>query len=1276
MVAFRLIGPDLPASPSEGPAARLLSNGTLHTLVTGDGTGFTAFGWRRVTDWTPDAVEEGGGTFVFLRDEDEGGAWSFGRAPIRSNLARTSARSEPGRVRLERSEREIEASCEIVVSPDASLELRQLRVRNASSRTRRLSITTCFGIVLHHPGAHAGHPAFSKLFVETEVDPAAGLLLARRRPRERSEETLALAHALFGPGEASYETDRARFLGRGRSLARPAALDPGAELSGTVGNVLDPVASVRRTLSLAPGEKACWLAVVSVATDRGEARRLALTAERPGAFDETRRAARDRIEAERAKRKLETAEAEYLEALLGRMLVGARGLRADPDVHRRVHGSPDDLWIFGIPPDAPLAVIEPGPNAAVLAGELAVAIDYWSALGVGVRGLALSRETPASTAVVVPPADAPANALDSARACARLVLRDGWPLLESTAMPAAAPRAIEATPSGVGTFAASGERLDLENGRGGFAREGHEYVVRVGEGASREALPPAPWAQVIANPGFGVVVSERGAAHTFAANSREHRLTPWSNDPVADPHGEALWIRDDDAGVFWSPQPGPTPGEGGYEVRHGLGVSVWRHTSRELEQETTLLVAPDAPAALVRISLRNASSRRRRLSLFAYRRLVLGVLPEEIAHATVVEARDDGRSLRARNGLAGVFAGRVAFSAVAAPPGAHVESGADRASFVGAGGSLAAPRAIGFDERLDGRTGAGLDPCFAHRVAIELAPGASETCVFVLGEAEDGNTADCLAARFASREAFDRTLDAVRADWGRTLDAVRIETPLQGLDRLVNGWLPYQVLSCRLHARTAFYQSGGAFGFRDQLQDASALALVRPDLTREQILLHAAHQFVEGDVLHWWHPPADRGTRTRFSDDLLWLPWVVARYVETTGDAALLDARVGFVKARLLADGEDEAYLPTERAGVEASVFEHCCLAIERSLAVGAHGIPLMGTGDWNDGMNRVGREGRGESVWMAFFLADVLRGFEPLCEARGEAGRAARYAAHRSALARAVEANAWDGAWYRRAWFDDGTPLGTADAEECRIDLLPQAWSVISGLAERERADRAMSSALAELLLPEGRLLRLLTPPFDESPHDPGYIQGYVPGIRENGGQYTHAATWAIRALAELDRRDEAFSLLETLLPVTHARSLDEIDIYRVEPYVVAADVYAVAPHVGRGGWTWYTGSAGWLYRVVVESLLGLSIEAGRRIVLRPRIPDAWPGFTLELKLPAGATRYGIRVSNPHGRAARVVRAVVDATAIAPENGAAAWPIVADGALHEVRIELGPEAS
>jgi cyclic beta-1,2-glucan synthetase len=804
---------------------------------------------------------------------------------------------------------------------------------------------------------------------------------------------------------------------------------------------------------------------------------------------------------------------------------------------------------------------------------------------------------------------------------------------------------------------------------GGFSADGTEYVIRV----DGDCRPPLAWINVIANPEFGGFVSESGAAHTWSRNSHENRLTPWYNDPLADPHGEALYVRDDASNAFWSPQPGPAPAAAAYEARHGFGYTTWRHRSHDLAQEVVTFVPPHDPVRVVRVRLQNESDTARRVSLFAYQRLVLGTLAGESGRSVVTAHDPTPGMLLAHNRINGDFAaGEVFASAACEAANARIAWTTDRAAFIGRNGTPAAPHGVARAATLDGVAGAGLDACFALQVACEIPAGGAAECAFLFGEARDRDGAAALVSRYRSRASIEAGLSETREFWHASLTAIQIETPVPAIDVMVNGWLLYQTMSCRIWGRSALYQSGGAFGFRDQLQDSAALVYSHPELARAQIVLHAAHQFVEGDVLHWWHAPASRGTRTRFSDDLLWLPYIAVFYARTTGDWSVLRQRVGFLSAPPLAPGQDEAYLLPTPAAETADIYTHCCRAIDRSLTRGAHGLPLMGTGDWNDGMNRVGREGRGESVWLGFFLYRVLEDFVPQCEFRGDTERVRRYTEYQRALGEALNSTGWDGAWYRRAYYDDGAPLGSAQNLECRIDALAQSWAVISGAAPAAKAAEAMDAVENQLVDREAGLIHLLWPPFDRDPHDPGYIKGYLPGIRENGGQYTHAATWVLRALAELGRRDRAAAYLEMISPAHHGSSAERLAVYQVEPYVVVADVYGVAPHLGRGGWTWYTGSAGWLYRVAVESILGLRIEKWATLLLDPRIPDQWPGFRLRLRLPNGAGEYEISVENPKRKAATVQSVDVDGIPAMVDAGRVRLALANDGGKHRVRVVMG----
>ncbi len=1264
------------------PHARLLSNGRYAVLITGAGTGYSTWNGYALTQWSADRTEDADGVFIYVRDLDRDLLWSAGHQPVRRPPEKYEAAYQPGRVRIARLDAGIETCLEVCVAADADVEIRRVQLRNCSNQPRRLELTSYAEVVLNHPAAHAAHPAFSKLFVQTEYVPEHDVLLAQRRPRSATEQHPWMAHALVGAGALQHETDRVRFLERGRSLTRPRALTSAAPLSGTTGSVLDPIFSLRCVVELGAGERRELVYLLAAAPTRETVLELAARCVEPDAVDAAFETAGAQERAHLSRLGIAEGRAEYFQDLAGAMLYGHPGLRADSEIVRRSRGELSTLRKYGVSETGLLAVVSvEHRHEHTLVRELLQACAYWQTKGVSVGVLVLYAEPALLTdemrrtlsecgdTTAWCRAEIPATHLDLIHAAAHLVVAGSLPVLEPDGGPdletdagsaghASAPQADSISP------------LLFFNGHGGFSADGREYVIHLGPGGQR---PPMPWINVVANEVFGFLVSESGAGYTWSCNSRENRLTPWFNDPVTDPHGEALYIRDEDAGVFWSPLPGPAPDAAPYEVRHGFGYSQWRHRSQDLDQDVVQFVPPQDPVKLTRLRLTNTSDRRRWLTIVSYHRLVMGVLPSESSRFVVTELDGDLAAIFARNRLNNEISDAVAFvAAVTTQEAGRVSASGDRTAFIGRNGSPAAPAALTRSSELDGRTGAALDPCACLQFSVDLQPGSSAECSIVLGEATDAAEARALIERYRQPEAVQRALQTVRELWSATLTAVQVETPSPALDLMLNGWLLYQTLSCRLWARTAFYQSGGAYGFRDQLQDSAALIYSRPDLTRAQILLHAAHQFVEGDVLHWWHPPTSRGIRTHFSDDLLWLPFVTAFYVRTTGDWSVLDESIGFVTARALAPGEDEAYLFPARADERADVYAHCCRALDRSLTTGAHGLPLMGTGDWNDGMNRVGREGRGESVWMGFFLYRVLDEFIPNCERRGDQQRIRRYRAHQALLRAALDYAGWDGQWYRRAYYDDGTPLGSEQNAECRIDALAQAWSVLSKAAPPARAAQAMDAVEQQLVSRDAGIIRLLTPPFDRDPHDPGYIKGYVPGIRENGGQYTHAAIWVVQALAELGRRDRAAALLEMLSPISHTRTAEQVAIYQVEPYVVAADIYGVAPHLGRGGWTWYTGSAGWMYRVALESILGLRLQAGDTLRLKPCVPDDWPQFRVRLQLPERKTCYEIEVHNPTGIAAVVRSVTIDDVPGAVDDGAACVPVVKDGATHRVSVTLG----
>ncbi|MWV17362.1 cyclic beta 1-2 glucan synthetase [Pseudomonas sp. L-22-4S-12] len=1275
------------------PAVQLLSNGHYHVMLSSAGGGYSRCNGTALTRWQEDISRDHWGMFCYLRDVASGDFWSAAHQPTLRRTQGYEAIFTDARAEFRVRERDFDAHTEIVVSPEDDIELRRLHLTNRARVRRSLELTSYAEVVLAPAIADALHPAFSKLFVQTELLPELQAILCSRRPRSSQEKVPWMCHLLAAHGvdiEAiSYETDRARFIGRSRSVAHPAALDAGVDsLSGSAGSVLDPIVAIRCRISLDPGQSA----IIDLVTGLGETREGCLQL-----IDKYRdRHLADRVfglawtHSQVLLRQLNAslADARLFEQMAAAILYANAALRADAGVLRGNQRNQSDLWGQAISGDLPIVLVQIADPANIeLVRQLVQAHAYWRQKGlaldlviwnedqVGYRQqlqeLIMALVTSGSEANLVDRPGGifvrPAQQLSSEDrllmlAVARLVLSDSngslAEQLHRRTSEAALPR-FEASqmrqPRRLpGPAPARDPALLLGNPYGGFSADGSEYVIRLDQGVST----PAPWANVLANPQFGTLISESGGAYTWSENAHEYRLTPWHNDPLGDASDEALYLRDDDSGHYWSPTPLPRPGTGSYTTRHGFGYSVFEHDEDGLHSELWVYVALDASIKFSRLTVRNHSGRNRRLSATGYVAWVLGDLREKSALHVVTEQDPASGVLFARNAYSIEFAGRVAFFDVDSP--ARSVTG-DRSEFLGRNGHLNAPAALA-KARLSGRTGGGLDPCAAIRVAFELADGDSQEIVFRLGAGHDAQAAAHLAQRFRGANAASSALEQVRAHWRTTLGAIQVRTPEPAIDVLVNGWLMYQVIASRFWARSGYYQSGGAYGFRDQLQDSMAMLHASPAASRQHLLLCAAHQFSEGDVQHWWHPPMERGVRSACSDDYLWLPLAVSRYVRISGDHGVLDEPVSYIEGRALNAGEESYYDLPLRSPVQESLYRHCVRAIEHGMARGAHGLPLIGSGDWNDGMNRVGEQGRGESVWLGFFLYEVLQQFTDTALIQDDAAFAQRCGEQAAALRISLEEHGWDGAWYRRAYFDDGTPLGSASNEECRIDSIAQSWSVLSGAAAPQRQRSAMDALEQHLLRRDLGLVQLLDPPFDKGTLDPGYIKGYVPGVRENGGQYTHAAVWAGMAFAALGDSARAWELLRLINPVNHG-SAAAIEQYKVEPYVVSADVYGVAPHAGRGGWSWYTGAAGWMYRLIVESLLGLQ-RSGASLRLQPVLPADWPGFSLDYRY--GSALYRIEVLQ---QADAIPSLQLDGVALAGTQ----FALLDDGREHRVEIRCRP---
>ena len=1248
-----------------GPAVALLSNGSYSVMITSACAGYSTWRDLAVTRWREDATRDCWGQFYYVRDLSDESTWSVGIQPLSKAADECAFEFHSDRAEFRRRDGDVETRSSVCVVPDADAEVRVVTLVNHGRRSREIELTSYAEVCLNDRRADQAHPAFAKLFLETEFDPRCSALLARRRPRGAEEHPVWAIHASAASAAATeieYETDRMRFLGRGRTPANPAALEVGSRLSRTTGPVLDPIFSLRRRVSLEAGMATRIAFVTGAADTREVAIGIAERFREFEAIDNALADAKAHYHTELREFGLTPDEIALFNRFSGSVIFTNYGLRDLDAVAANRLGQPR-LWPYSISGDLPIVLVRVAGvddetivhqlvrwriythrhglklDLVILderAGEPAERLLNELQTGVGGEMLAKTGGVFFLTADKVETDDAILLA-----AAARAVLGGDRGSLTNQIDHRADPPPVppQFTPSAVETKPVAQptrppEELSFWNGFGGFTRDGLEYVIVIDCTSQKgPTLPPAPWTNVLANPRFGCLMTEAGLGYSWAGNSQMNRLTPWSNDPTSDSPGEVIYLRDEDTGDFWTPTPLPLGPTATVTVRHGQGYTRYTHDSRNLHQDLLVFVPTDDPIKLMCLTVRNDGDRPRHLSATYYAEWVLGTVRENAPLQVVCERDPESSAILARNAWAGDFAEKIAFAA----SGSLAQSfTTDRAEFLGEHGSVSIPAALR-RLRLSGRVGPALDPCAALTTEITLAPGETKKVVFALGQADSLEEVHRLISEYTQPHLAEAALTRVQQQWDHYLNALHVTTPDPGMDLMLNRWLVYQVLACRVWARSAFYQSGGAYGFRDQLQDVMALVYSAPAEARAQILRSAARQFEEGDVQHWWHPPSGVGVRTRITDDLYFLPLVVHHYVVTTGDADLLNEVAPFIASPILTDEQEEVFnLPavSEQTG---TVYEHCIRALKYGYRLGSHGLPLMGTGDWNDGMNKVGAQGKGESVWNGWFFITVLNGFADLAERRSQADDANWCRDRAEQLRVALEANAWDGAWYRRAYFDDGTPLGSAQNDECQIDALPQAWAVISGAANPARAESAMEAVQKRLVRITDKLIQLFDPPFDKGTLQPGYIKGYVPGIRENGGQYTHAATWVALATALQGHGDRAMELWNLINPVYHATTTEEVQHYKVEPYVVCADVYGAAPHTGRGGWTWYTGSASWLYRVAIETILGFQLRAGT-LRFEPCVPPSWQGFELSYRYRSATYRIIVDNSAGTGRGVRSV--------------------------------------
>ena len=1280
------------------PRSHLLSNGRYAVMITAAGSGYSRWRNLAITRWREDVTCDPWGSYVYLRDVDSGAVWSAGFQPSGARPDNYEVTFSEDRAEIMRRDGTLTTKLDIVVSPEEDGEVRRVSISNLGARAREIELTSYSEVVLAPPNDDASHPVFSKLFVQTEFVPQLGALLATRRRRSPDEAEVWAAHLAVLEGEGSaemqFETDRARFLGRGNGVNAPMAISSTAPLSNTVGTVLDAIFSIRRRVLIPPGTTVRLSFWTLFGHSRDEIMGLADKHHDVAAFDRAGTLAWTQAQVQLHHLGITPDEAHLFQRLANRIIYSDPTLRPSPEMLKRNDLGPSALWAHGISGDLPIVLcrIDESSHLETIR-QLVRAHHYWRMKQLAVDLVIVNERSTSyvqdlqSALEAVLRASTPRSPSEKDAAPgtvfllhADLLSLELRGLLQTTARVAIVSgrgslaeqvkRLLEITPAAEpprpkprsispAEFVAP-PPLEFFNGLGGFDSNGREYVT-VLEG---DQVTPAPWLNVIANPSFGFQVSAEGSGYTWSANSRENQLTPRSNDPVSDGPSEAIYVRDQDSGEVWTATALPIRNYASrYIVRHGQGYSRFEHVSYGIALDLLQFVPVEDSIKISRLKIKNVSGRRRTLSVSGYVEWVLG--PSRTACAPYVVTEIDSKTgvMLARNPWRMEFGSRVAFAGLA---GRLSSYSGDRTEFIGRNGTLALPAALAGPKPLSNLVGAGLDPCGVLQTVVEIPPNSEAEITFFLGKSATAAEAVALAERYRAAD-LDEVFKEVTAFWDRTLSVVQVRTPDRAMDIMLNRWLLYQTLVCRVWARSGFYQASGAYGFRDQLQDGMALCLSQPGLTREHLLRAAGRQFTTGDVQHWWLPSSGKGIRTRVSDDVLWLPYAAAQYVLATGDHAVLDETVAFLDGMKLGALEHDAFFQPMPSDERATLFEHCARGLDHSLATGPHGLPLIGGGDWNDGLNRVGAGGQGESIWLGWFLCATIDKFAAFANQRGQTDRAASWRAHMTSLREALELHGWDGDWYRRAFFDDGTPLGSALSGECRINSIAQSWGVISGAADPVRAARAMAAADRELVSPADGLALLFTPPFDKTPLEPGYIKGYPPGVRENGGQYTHAAIWSVQALAELGDGDKASELLSMLNPINHAHTSAAAQRYEVEPYVACADVYSVPPHVGRGGWTWYTGSAGWMYRAGLESVLGFAVE-GNSLRINPCVPKTWRDF--EILFTHGSSRYEISVKNPDGVCRGISRLELDQQIL--PSGSHTVALVDDGDTHHLSVTLG----
>ena len=1233
------------ATPNtEIPEGDFLSNGSYSMMITNSGSGYSKVNDRMIYRWKEDATVDDSGMFFYIKNINSNEYWSAAFEPCRKQGDSYEAIFSLDKAEFERNDGSLTTHTDITVSKEDDAEIRNISITNHGEHSRTVEVTSYCEVTLAPYGADLVHPAYSNLFVKTEFVEQPMCLLANRRPRSQKDEEYYMMQTAVVEGEqignVQFETSRVKFIGRCRNLISPASMDSDSTLKNSIGAVLDPIISLRIRVKIKKGETCKIAYSTAMGKSREEVLKLAAKYSSMHNVKSTFELSWSQIQEEMRYLSIKPLQANMYQKMGSKIIFFNDTYKKREAYIKSINSGQSSLWSHGISGDLPIMLLLIRKDEDFdLIRQIINAHEYLTIKGLKIDLVIINlhkelylqllqdkiRELISSSSLrdkvnknggvfLYSQNDMEESTVSLLVAISRIVIdADTETLLCQTKEEEkiddekniAHYKTQDYTPV---KFVFEKQKLKFFNEIGGYSEDGSKYVIILKNGDNT----PAPWINVISNGKFGFNVSENGMSCTWFKNSSENKITAWTDDPVIDGESEELYIQDQIDGSAWSISPKPIRDNGEYIIEHGFGYSTFKHAKNAIVSEMTVFSPIDESVKVCWVKLKNISGIQRKLRVVYYAKLVLGVVHEKTAQYISTFINDESKYIYASNKFSEHFASTLAYLCVSG--GENETFTGDRCEFIGRGGSIERPEALS-KSKFENKSGAGFDPCLAEGSTIILEKGEEKSIMILLGASESDSCVQKVIEYYSDIQNTEIELNKVKDYWNELLGKIKVKTPDDSLDTLVNGWLMYQVISCRYKARTAFYQSGGAFGFRDQLQDVMAISYLDPAITRQHIIYSASRQFLEGDVQHWWHPVVESGIRTRFSDDLLWLPFCLINYIKNTGDFSILDEQANYLEDAPLADNEDERYKISSKSAQKGTIYEHCIKAIDKSLKYGKHDIPLMGSGDWNDGMSTVGNKGNGESVWLGWFLCKILTDFKDICSYKDDINKSTYYEQQVNFIKKAVNKNAWNGGWYLRAFFDDGTPLGSIQNDECRIDSISQSWAVISGAGTDDRSREAMRAVERNLINKEKGIVQLLTPAFEKSKLEPGYIKGYLPGVRENGGQYTHASIWVIIAFAMLNEGDKACQIFNMINPINHTRSYLDCQTYCAEPYVMAADVYTVEPHVGRGGWSWYTGAAGWMYTCAIENILGLKLVGEKGFKVQPCIPEEWKSFNMEFK-------------------------------------------------------------